>query len=70
MDGIFTAYNKVRRCIYSSETLPQLETSRRMVKNFIKLYDADIRFENRLTRALLIRQEELFEIINKKGRIE
>ena len=64
MDGIFSAYNKVRKCIYSSESLPQLETSRRMMLNFLKMYEADVRFENRLRRALLIRQEELFYIIN------
>jgi len=61
MAGMFTAYNKVRKCIASSTSIAHLDASRKMIEFFVTAYDVDIKFMNRLMRALLLRKEEIVE---------
>ena len=70
-DPIFIAVDKVIKCIQSSNTLAQLATSRQMFLNLIRLYDIPDTHVvyKRLQHRLMDRQAELFDIINKKGRI-
>ena len=39
MDSVTQSWKKVFRCIDTSETLDQLETSRKLANNFFRLYD-------------------------------
>ena len=64
--GFLTAYNKVRKCIMTSESLAQLETSEKMITLLMNMYDPGIKFENRLKRTLFVREEELLDIINEE----
>jgi len=63
MRGLFTVYNKVRKCIDSSNTLDHINVSENMIKNFVQMYDMDFKFENRLMRFLLLRREEILDRI-------
>ena len=71
-DPIFIAVDKVIRCINTSDTLAQLATSRQMFLNLIRLYgisDTHVIYK-RLQHRLMDRQGELFDIINKEGKVK
>jgi len=56
---------KVFKCIHTSNTLEQLETTRKLMNNFFRLYDIDVLDAQEIEQQLDRKYKQIYNSINK-----
>ena len=62
---MLTSLTKVFKCIHTSCTIEQLETTRKLMNNFFRLYDIDVMNKLEIELELDKKYKRIYNSINK-----